>query len=318
MNVTQGLSTTLDRSDYKRCLEFVLNLYYLWDAPRGDFRSSGQERDIGKYINDHIGGKLAEVAVQKILAIQGLDVKVGFERYTEQRELHQGDIEGVRNNFEPGPYRQPNLTVQIKETKPRNRWWTIPWNEWTRARQDVYVLVRVGFPLDHLIRHFKPNLCGMSDELLAAIPESLAMNAVVEAVYYQDELERIGGFMEAGKDWFFDGDNLIAPSVRGHEAATLIDPNRSSIKLDISSQPFSLSVPARYYEKKNAKSVSKYLRVDRRTVLSHSVLLNYELVAGIYQVRDKPVTLLREDNLGIHCRNVRFNQGQWDRMIREL
>ncbi|MGD6808866.1 MAG: hypothetical protein ACQCN3_04130 [Candidatus Bathyarchaeia archaeon] len=46
MNVDTPLSTTLDKSDYNRCLEFVLNLYYLWGAPRGDFRSSGQERDI--------------------------------------------------------------------------------------------------------------------------------------------------------------------------------------------------------------------------------------------------------------------------------
>jgi hypothetical protein len=147
MNMSQGLSTCLDKSDYTKCLEFVLNLYYLWDAPRGDFRSSGQERDIGKYINDHIGGKLAEVAVQKILAAQGINIKVGFEKYTEEKELHQGDIEGVRNNSTSGPYRASNLKVQIKETKPRNRWWTIPWNEWTGARQDAYVLVRVGFPL---------------------------------------------------------------------------------------------------------------------------------------------------------------------------
>jgi hypothetical protein len=52
MNMAQGLSTCLDKSDYTRCLEFVLNLYYLWDAPRGDFRSSGQERDSILYFMD--------------------------------------------------------------------------------------------------------------------------------------------------------------------------------------------------------------------------------------------------------------------------
>jgi len=208
--------------------------------------------------------------------------------------------------------------VQIKETKPRNRWWTIPWNEWTRARQDVYVFVRVDFPLDHLIRNFKPNLVGMNPELLAAIPESLAMNAVIEAVYYQEELENIGGYMEAGKDWFFDADNLFAPSIRGHEAAKLVDAHRSSLKLDISSQPFSLSAPARYYEKKNQKSVSKYLGLTAETALFHPVLRDYKLPPGIYKIKDKPVTLLREANLGIHCRNVNFDQNQWSKMAKEL
>lgn len=310
------LSTKLDASDYKRCLEFVLKLYYLWEGARGDFRSSGQERDIGKYIHDHIGGKLAEVAVQKMLATRGKEVKVGFERYTRDEELHQGDIEGVRTDN--GNYRPPNLKVQIKETKPRNRWWTIPWSEWTGARQDVYVLVRVDFPLDHLIRNFKQHLSLQSAELQQAIPDSLEMEAQIEAIYYQDQLERLGGHMQADVDYFFNADDLFAHAKRGYETAVLKSSGLSSLKLDVSSQPFSLTTPARYLEKQNRKSVSKYLTLGQETVISHPVLLDYRLRPGIYKINDDPVTALREDNFGIHSRNVSLRMDQWNKLVEEL
>lgn len=310
------LTTQLDALDYNRCLEFILKLYYLWGAARGDFRSSGQERDIGKYIHDHIGGKLAEVAVQKLLAVRGKQVKIGFERYTHSEELHQGDIEGILK--ENGTYRPPNLKVQIKETKPRNKWWTIPWGEWTGARQDVYVLVRVNFPLDHLIRIFKPHLSLQSAKLKHVIPESLEMQAQIEAVYYQDQLEQLGSQMHADIDYFFNADNLFVPAKRGYEKAVQKSPALSILKLDVSSQPFKLSIPGRYLEKQNRKSVSKYLVLGERTVISHPVLGDYKLHHGIYRINDKPVTALREDNFGIHSRNVSLRMDQWEKLVDEL
>jgi hypothetical protein len=208
--------------------------------------------------------------------------------------------------------------VQIKETKPRNRWHTVPWNEWTGARQDVYVFVRIDFPLDHLIRNFKPHLSCASSELLDKIPDSLEMEAALEAVYYQDELEKIGGPMEASTDCFFDADNLFVTSKRGIDAAVRKDDKLSTLNLNISSKPFLLDVPARYYEKKNAKSVSKYLVISNTTVIAHSVLGKYKLSPGIYQIKDNPVTYLREDNLGIHCRNVSFREDQWAKLLKDL
>ncbi|MEM2145153.1 MAG: hypothetical protein QW279_07325 [Candidatus Jordarchaeaceae archaeon] len=315
-DLDMNLTTQLDASDYRRCLEFVLKLYYLWGGARGDFRSSGQERDIGKYIHDHIGGKLAEVAVQKLLAAEGKDVKIGFDRYTKPEELHQGDIEGVR--ISAGSYRPPNLKVQIKETKPKNKWWTIPWNEWTNARQDVYIFVRVDFPLDHIIRNFKPYLKLQSTDLLNAIPSNLEMQAQVEAVYYQNELEKLGGLMQADVDYFFDADNLFTPAKRGWETATRRNSPITSLKLDVSSQQFLMDKPCQYLEKQNQKSVSKYLIASAETHISHPVVGTYNLRPGIYKINDKPITALREDNLGIHSRNVSFRVDQWKKLVKEI
>jgi hypothetical protein len=121
--VSLHLSIPLTTEDYEKVLEYVLKLYYLWGGARGDFRQSGVERDIGKYIHDHMGGKLAEIGVARLIERDGRRVKIGFAQYTTDEEMRMGDIEGV---FENSGMRPPNFKVQIKETKPGDKWWMIP------------------------------------------------------------------------------------------------------------------------------------------------------------------------------------------------
>ena len=147
----------ITKEDYEECLKFILKLRYLWGGATIDFASSGVKRDIGKYVHDHIGGKLAEIAVKKFLKQKyNLNVGLGFEKYDSPEDFMLGDIEKVI--FPDGKKVSPKIKVEIKGTKPSSRWWLISDNEFNSREYDVYILVVIDLPLDHIIRFFKDSL----------------------------------------------------------------------------------------------------------------------------------------------------------------
>lgn len=78
----------LTEEDYLKCTAFSLGMWYSEKA-RGDWRGAMQ-RDIGDYINDHGGGKLAEIAFCRFLENFGLKGKPNFEIYPGPREIDRG------------------------------------------------------------------------------------------------------------------------------------------------------------------------------------------------------------------------------------
>jgi hypothetical protein len=307
----------IESEDYRKALEFVLKLYYLWGGARGDFRSSGQERDLGKYIHDHIGGKLAEIGVQKIFGRRGKRVKISFEQFQNREELGLPDIEGV---YENGNLREPRVRVEIKDTKPTNAWWTIPWHEWTGRPKDAYVFVHVDLPLDHLVRYFRNGLEGMPEELLNAVQSLSGVKADVAAVYYRRDLESKGGHMHAEVEGFFDADNLFEVPARPPSAFERRRENVSELLLRPSQEPFRFSAPVTLLEAKIQKrqvNYTKYVRCSQDTIVTHPVAGQYQF-RGLRRINEKVQSALREDNFLIHRRNLQFDEAQFARLIEEI
>jgi hypothetical protein len=186
----------------------------------------------------------------------------------------------------------------------------------------VFVFARVDLPLDHLIRYFKPSLKTGDRAVIERIPSALSLTAEVEAVYFRAAIERLGGRMEAGKDFFFDADALFTPAIR-YTGMRMVTQNVRSLKLDISSQEFQVEGEADYYEKVNFKngrqtSTTKYLACRGPVSVTHPVVKSYSLGQGVYRIIDVQRSSLREDNFGINSRNVKFDPEQWKRLVAEI
>src|SRR3989338_1908020 len=178
----------LTKEDYKECLQFILKLKYLWGGATIDFASSGVKRDIGKYIHDHMGGKLAEIAVKKYLKTKyDITVELGFEKYESADDFMLGDIEKVVK--EDGGKVNPKLKVEIKATKSSSRWWLVSDNEFSSREYDVYILVIIDLPLDHIIRFFKDNLELKDSDLKVAIPDFGVIEAEIKGIVWRSDFD---------------------------------------------------------------------------------------------------------------------------------
>jgi len=300
--------------DYRKVLEFILKLWYLWGGVKGDFRSSGRERDLGQYIHDHMAGKLAEIGVQKLIQERGKRVKISLEQYQNREDLGLPDIEGV---YENDALREPRVQTEIKDTKSDNAWWTIPWHEWTNRPKDAYMFVKVSLPLDHLVEYFRGGLIGMPAELMNAIPNLSGVKAEISAVYFRSDLESRGGRMDADVDGFFDADNLFERPARPPTTFEHRQTNVAELRLQPSQVPFRFSPPVTVLGKQNRKSVTQFVRCDQETTVTHPVAGRYVL-RGFYRINDDVSAILREANFMIHRRNLSYDENQFARLVREI
>jgi len=302
---------SLDRLDYERCLEFILKLWYLWGGVTTDFRGSGVRRDIGKYIHDQIGGKLAEVAVQKIMRNSGVEVKLGFEKYTSREDMRQGDVEAVERD---GGFDKPKLKVEIKDTKPSSQWWLIPRNEWNDRAMDVYVLVNLGLPLDELIRYFRKSLKLTDPALERAIAELTGLPAEIVAVYFREALLPLLSEFSPG-DYLFGTDAFqparIIPTFTQSEQV-------KEFTVEGIPNTFTASKEIQHSLKQNPKSVSHYIRVFADVTISHPVLGDYRLSNGLYRCHPTLQSPLREANFGVPKRRLSMDEETWQRFLHEI
>ena len=140
-------TVTLDREDYRLCLDFALAQHI-----RGYVTSdwgSGRQREFGQKLTNWIKGQLAEVALKKFLKDEfGREVELDFEIH---KEFVPQDIVAV---IEDGTKRDPNLRVGVKSSKPKNAYLVLSENEVVREdrKSDVYVFCRPDIPDDHLLR----------------------------------------------------------------------------------------------------------------------------------------------------------------------
>lgn len=222
-------SVVLDREDYKSCLKFILKLRYLWRGVTIDFASSGVKRDIGKYIHDHIGGKLAEIAVKKFLKQKfNLDVSLGFEKYESAEYFMRGDIEKVATAG--GKMVSPKLKVEIKATKPSSRWWLISDNEFNSREYDAYILAVIDLPLDHIIRFFKSHLELGDEELENAIPDFGKIGAEIKGIVRRNEFRSNTIKFNAGDSVFETEIFEEKPRITGNVAEIKLRNNKFSLK----------------------------------------------------------------------------------------
>jgi len=307
----------ITKDDYEECLKFILKLRYLWGGATIDFASSGVKRDIGKYIHDHIGGKLAEIAVKKFLKQKyNLVVELGFEKYNSPEDFMLGDIEKII--FPDGKKVSPKLKVEIKGTKPSSRWWLISDNEFNSREYDVYILVVIDLPLDHIIRFFKDSLKLEDEELEKAIPDFGETEAGIKGIVWRDEFKSNTLQFKAGDSVFETEIFEERPRIMGTATATQLKNNEFTLKKI--PEIFKISGQYEFYVKNSSKGAeTKYIKILSDVIISHKFLGVYNLDKGkIFLITDKYLSPLRIANRGYPLRNVPNKDETWKEFLKKL
>lgn len=162
--VAGGL-VTLSRQDYLDCFQFAVKAYY-HGITKADF-NRGKQRDLGEFLTNQIGGKLGEIAVQKLLQSHGLITKLDFD---VAGQIPSQDI--VQISTRARVWDNPRVKVSIKATKLKNILLAISANEAAlRDRiSDVYILSQVGLFPNHILRIMKEAGDAALDALVELIP----------------------------------------------------------------------------------------------------------------------------------------------------
>lgn len=307
----------ITKQDYEKCLKFILKLRYLWGGATIDFASSGVKRDIGKYIHDHIGGKLAEIAVKKFLKQKyNLNVELGFEKYTSAEDFMLGDIEIVTKS--DGTQVSPKLKVEIKATKPSSRWWLISDSEFDSREYDVYILVIIDLPLDHIIRFFKESLKLDDKELEKAIPDFGTIDAEIKGIVWRDEFKNNTLKFNAGDSVFETGIFEVKTRIIGTAITTQLRNNEFTLKKI--PQPFKINGQYEFHVKTSSRGTeTRYIKTISDITISHKILGDYNLEKGkIFLIIDKYLSPLRIANRGYPLRNVPNKDEVWKEFLKKL
>lgn len=307
----------ITKEDYEECLKFILKLRYLWGGATIDFASSGVKRDIGKYVHDHIGGKLAEIAVKKFLKQKyNINVELGFEKYNSPEDFMLGDIENVI--FPDGKKVSPKIKVEIKGTKPSSRWWLISDNEFNSREYDVYILVVIDLPLDHIIRFFKESLKLEDEELEKAIPDFGEIEAGIKGIVWRSEFKDNTLQFKAGDSVFETEIFEERPRIMGTATATQLKNNEFTLKKI--PEAFKISGQYEFYIKNSSRGAeTKYIKALSDVTISHKFLGGYKLNKGkIFLIIDKYLSPLRIANRGYPLRNVPNKDETWKEFLKKL
>lgn len=154
-----SLTFILDIEDYAKCFDFSLAMLYRGYTP-ADW-GTGRKREAGQNITNWIRGQLGELALQKFLEKRfGLNVELDFDLHDD---IVPQDIVGVKDG---GKVREPRIKIAVKSTKWKNSFLILGDSEveLENRKSDIYVLVRIDLPDDHLMRISKGNLEEMLKE----------------------------------------------------------------------------------------------------------------------------------------------------------
>lgn len=310
---------TLTKEDYTEVLAFVLKLRYLWGGNTGDFRG-GVQRDIGKYIQDHTGGKLAERAFVKF-ADQNFQrrLKMDFTRFREQNDYSRPDIIGA---WEGDHWRDPRTKIEIKDTKPSSRWILIPSNLLSSMTCDHFVVVTVDLALDQLLRFFKDALPFRHEhELLEAIPDFGSIEADIKGSIPRAELRRLGLTFETGDE--LPETDIFSPAKR-----LPVDPRElpsDHVELDfgepVGTQDFQIKGKCRVIKGSSGRGREKVVILTERGVsLTSDVMGTYILGPGNHRADvGGYLSPLREPNIGIPLNAVPSrSETEWRALINSI
>lgn len=193
----------LSHGDYKKAVKFAMKLWYA-GKPKGDWRSTGTQRNIDKYITDHYIGKLAEMAFAKFLEVDWkISAKLDFDVHPGSLSVDSGDlveIDCYGNNI------KPQISINVKSTKINSLWAMVDLHQFSNRKYDVYVWVKVDLPLNHLgCPIFNAVRNGNMEEIEKLITSLEIIDAEVIRFAWRKEIE---------EDWreFKKGESVLDPN----------------------------------------------------------------------------------------------------------
>jgi len=190
------LQTTVALSweDYEEALGMGLYDILISELDQTDMGGIRQ-RSLAQHLENALTGYLAEVSVAKFLEQRGLDsVELDLGRTASLEDMVGSDIARVVRD---GTKKRPNISIQIKKSKPRASWLPIP--EKGETPPDVFILCRVGPRYEHLLQYF--NSLGITEvmtnslssekqkQVLKGIPKSKPIPTHVSGYVNWSDLE---------------------------------------------------------------------------------------------------------------------------------
>lgn len=178
----------LSYAEYSKSIKFAMKLWYA-GKPKGDWRSTGTKRDIGKYITDHVLGKLAEIAFAKFLERNWkIKAELDFDIHPGTLTIDRGDLTVVEVD---GVKRMPQIKPDVKSTKSGSLWAMVDLTEFNNRRYDAYIWVKVDLPLNHLARPiFEAVRSGNLGEIEEMVPALEKVDAEIMGFAYRDDVEK--------------------------------------------------------------------------------------------------------------------------------
>lgn len=110
----------IDESDVHKCFEFAVK-YFLDPSKGNTARTTGVTRGLGEVIDAFLMGKLAEIAVVKMLERTNNKKQyvLNFDILPTNEVKNEPDIIKIKDNNKE---RKPNLFIEIKRASPNDRW----------------------------------------------------------------------------------------------------------------------------------------------------------------------------------------------------
>ena len=144
----------LDMRDYMKCLRFAVGSLYKYCSIFGCVTSNSSE--LVKVVDNFMLHKLGEVAFQKFMD-KNFKIVIKFEFEFHEEVVSQEVTEIALPGKWLRVYNPPEkLGLAVKAIEMDNSWLVVPESEVENRRDcpliDVYVVVRVGLPPDHLFR----------------------------------------------------------------------------------------------------------------------------------------------------------------------
>jgi hypothetical protein len=173
-------------------------MWYVGEKSTLDWRRLGR-RDIGDYLNDHMQGKLAELAFARMLEKWGKTAEIDLEIRPGAQVINESDVRWITVN---GQKRKPNIKIDVKATTPRSKYFLVDLREFENRRYDAYVLMLINLPRDHLIRFFAAHL-DLPNDLRERIKPLESLEAEAVGFVYREDIERNGQLFRAG-EWLPD------------------------------------------------------------------------------------------------------------------
>ncbi|MEM4482137.1 MAG: hypothetical protein QXV04_05390 [Desulfurococcaceae archaeon] len=193
------LKVKLGLNEYRQCMFFALRMWYSGGKSTLDWRRAGR-RDIGDYISDHVQGKLAEIGFARMLQEHyGIFAEVDLEVHPGMRVVNETDIKMITIK---GERRRPKIKIDVKATTSKSKYFLVDAREFQNRKYDVYVLVLVDLPKDHIIR-FIANKIELPPDLKPLITPLETIDVNILGFTYREDLEREGKLYKAG-EWLMD------------------------------------------------------------------------------------------------------------------
>ncbi len=328
----------LTKKDFQTAFEFAVK-YHLDPTKSGTTRTAGSARSLGEVLDSFLLGKLAEIGVVNIL--QSFNSKKKFVLDFDLKPINEvknePDIVGVIEN---SLNRKPNLFIEIKNTGRGDHWLGLTLEQYEtikKSAKDPNKIFIIGVSIDNDDSNKSPKEKDLLGTYLKKITDLETFNKFADAykafikIEYAisgAELERNGTVFKKDSlfyntDLFVDVGKSFKRALEAGKFKDLGIQKGGEIKKYSQNKGFpppsvfgaiKLDGKVRIFEKKNDKSVRRFIYAKTDATIKNKILGEFKLERGKYYLYDMTTVgrnpTLARNNIWVAKRSLSYLQGK--------